>query len=603
MKERQRIKREGAQVLRKLFKGKTIKARIMRYNVLLVCVIAIVFSISTYMTANQKTVEIAENSLRYHVESIANRYRLAYEVMMTIVLNTEGGDFELAQLGGFGTVEARKKGLAYAKTLTQFCAVTGYGNYISKLAIFDEAGHLVQAGKTVGAMDDASKVIETEWFYEELEKPAEVYQLDMRTSPFFNVNGSILPVVRHTEDGYVLLCLSPDLYMDILKQDNNGQEIFVATGNGKRIASLQEEAGYREENDALVRSLLLKEELTGMSQMTVHGKQSMVAWERDGRSGIIVVEVLPVSSLGNEKLMVLQTVLIMSVGCLILGWLLSFLFTNQVKKPIDKLVGHIGKVAEGDFIQDKSIETEDEIGVIGRTVNTMSGQIEQLMEQKVEDEKEKSGLELKMLQAQINPHFLYNTLDSIKWIAVVQKNSGIVKVVSALSGLLKNMAKGYNEQVTVRKELDFLGDYVTIEKIKYAERFDVEIRVEEPELYKARMIKLTLQPLIENAIFSGIEPSGRNGLITVHIYAADNKLYTVIRDNGVGIEPDKLKNIWKESTNTIGDRMSSIGLVNVDRRIKLTYGEEYGLSIASEVDVYTEVTVMTPLEFEEDGGI
>lgn len=122
-----------------------------------------------------------------------------------------------------------------------------------------------------------------------------------------------------------------------------------------------------------------------------------------------------------------------------------------------------------------------------------------------------------MLQAQINPHFLYNTLDSIKWIAVIQKNSGIVKAVTSLSKLMKNMAKGVNQRITLREELDLVNDYVTIEKLKYAEMFDFQVEAQREELYGARIVKLTLQPLVENAIFSGIEPSGKSGTIRIRI--------------------------------------------------------------------------------------
>ena len=171
----------------------------------------------------------------------------------------------------------------------------------------------------------------------------------------------------------------------------------------------------------------------------------------------------------------------------------------------------------------------------------MSGKIEQLLKKNVEDEREKKNLEIKMLQAQINPHFLYNTLDSIRWIAVIQKNASIVKMVTALSSLLKNMAKGFNEKVTLREELNFLQDYIIIEKMRYMEMFDVEIHVEEESLYNARIVKLTLQPLVENAIFSGIEPMGENGIISIHVKALENTLCISVRDNGVGIPEGSLQ--------------------------------------------------------------
>ncbi len=300
--------------------------------------------------------------------------------------------------------------------------------------------------------------------------------------------------------------------------------------------------------------------------------------------------------------MLLQTVVLIFAACLFIGFVLSFIFGNQVRKPIDRLVRHIGRIAEGDFSQDPAIESGDEIGTLGRVVPAMAGQIEQLMRQRLEDEKEKGSLELKMLQAQINPHFLYNTLDSIKWIAVIQKNSGIVKAVTALSGLLKNMAKGFHEKVTIEKELEFVRDYVTIEKLKYAELFDLQIQMDDPELQKAKIVKLTLQPLVENAIFSGIEPSGKSGTILIHIYSEGGLLYLVVRDDGVGIEPEKLKHLLEDTEKLKGDRMSSIGIANVDRRIKLTYGEEYGLSIASEVGAYTEITIVVPLNSYEFEG-
>ena len=226
----------------------------------------------------------------------------------------------------------------------------------------------------------------------------------------------------------------------------------------------------------------------------------------------------------------------------------------------------------------------------------MAAKIDELVDMRVASEKEKKNLEIKMLQAQINPHFLYNTLDSIRWIAIIQKNNGIVKVVTSLSSLLKNMAKGFNEKVTLKQELDFLADYIVIEKIRYVELFDVEIHVEPEELYQAKIIKLTLQPLVENAIFSGIEPSGRNGVVEIHARKSDGDLCITVRDNGIGMDKEKAKQLLQDTEKVKSSSMSGIGLPNVDRRIKLVYGEAYGLSIQSEPGQYTQITVRLPLE-------
>ncbi|MCD7907164.1 MAG: sensor histidine kinase, partial [Clostridium sp.] len=432
------------------------------------------------------------------------------------------------------------------------------------------------------------------------------YRLDLVDSSFFQQEGQVLPIARTLTGsrtrpgGWAVLCLSTELFQDVLQETTAGQEAVVVTGDGKRVASLNEPADHREENDSVIRRLQQNPEDKGLLEMRIHGRDSLVAFEKYDRSGIMVYETITMDSLSNDRLLIVQTVIIMFAACLIFGFILSVLITKQIKKPIDRLVRHIGAVAGGDFTRDPAIEGEDEIGTVGKVVNDMSQQIDTLMAGRLEDEKEKGDLELKMLQAQINPHFLYNTLDSIRWIAVIQKNSGIVKMVTALSGLLKNMAKGFNEKVTLRKELDFLNDYVIIEKVKYVELFDLTVQVDEERLYEASIIKLTLQPLVENAIFNGIEPSGKHGVIHIHAFAQDGCRIIKVRDDGMGIPEEKLRTILDNTEKVKGNSMSGIGLPNVDRRIKLNYGDAYGLSIDSQVGQFTEITVKVPLEFAQE---
>lgn len=593
--------------MKALFFSKTIKARIIRYNFCIICVIAVIFSVSSYVTANKKTVEIARNSLVFHVESISFRYEMAYEEMLNIVLNcTERSAFNLAQMGSLSTPEEKRAGIEYAKLAANYCAITGYGTYIRRLSIFNQEGMMVQSGAALSSTDDSERILHADWFDMESEKRTDHYELDLRTPIFYSETEEMLPIIRPisgiTGPSWAGIFISPRLFQDELVKNDNGNEIIVFTHSGTRAASLHEPEEHREENDAWIAGILKDGQNRGFVVSTIHGRSCMLAYETYARSGITVMEILDLETLKSDRFLMLQTVALIFIMCLCLGLILSFVFSSQVRKPINSLVNHLNKIAGGDFSQNQALETEDEIGQIGKVVNTMAGQIDGLMQQRLDDEKEKSSLELKMLQAQINPHFLYNTLDSIKWIAVIQKNSGIVKGVTALSRLLKNMAKGFHEKVTIAKELEFVNDYVTIEKIKYAELFDLQIHVEDPELYRAGIVKLTLQPLIENAIFSGIEPSGKNGTIQINIYAGNEILYLLVRDDGIGIAPDKIEHLLKDTERVKGARMSSIGIANVDRRIKLTYGEEFGLTVTSELSEYTEIMIKIPLEFIDEGG-
>lgn len=592
-------------------RNKTIQFKILTYNICMICLLGVIFSISSYVTAYQKVVLIAENSVDYHVRSISSYYKEVYEKMVNLVLNCGERDMvELKALGNMETAAEKKKGLEYSQLVNSFCAITGYDSYISKLCMFGESDIYISAGNAYSSVDGARIIRQAPWFERELGKDRYAYKLDLVDSPFYSEDEQLLPVVMknggyRTQD-WTALFLSPKLYQDKLTRDSNGNGVIVSTHEGMWIACV-EIGEQREEYEQLIKELLENGKDEGQFERVIGQRKCFISYSQDERSGILVAEIMDMKSLKSDSMLLLQTVTLIFLACAGLGIILSFLFGNEVRKPIARLVEHVESMAEGKFSPDLSLESPDEIGTIGKAINAMGGEIERLMERRLEDEKEKSRLEIQMLQAQINPHFLYNTLDSIKWIALIQKNSGIVKAVTALSKLLKNMAKGVNQCITLKEELDLVNDYVTIEKLKYAEMFDFHVEAQREELYKARIVKLTLQPLVENAIFSGIEPSGKSGTIKVNIREEGRCLFVSVEDDGVGIAPDILPTLLEHTEKLKGDRMSSIGMPNVDRRLKLIYGEEYGLLVESrqagpaEAPVwqrgFTKVTVKIPLEY------
>lgn len=585
----------------------TFRKRMISYNLLIIVCIAFLISIYTYSFYKKDVIksEAANSANRLHL--VASRIEIAYNELINIVQNCAGRKslFLASILSGHDSRSSEESGIYAANVLRDLCAISGYNEYIHKITVYEKNSLFIQAGTSYGSSQDADHIMAASWFHELLNKNMKEYTLTLRNNPFPLDAKSIprlLPLIRplqysrkeSPEDAWVCLTLSPKLFQDILELLSQDKSILIMTSDFSPVSSMNMESFSMADIQAF---LNVHPEQTGCLKISLSDTNCIVTWERLPVSGLILCEVMPLKNISLTPNAIRATLGLVFLSSIVVGASLSLLFTRYLTRPIMRLIQHMDVISSGNFSRNPDIESNDELGIIGRQINEMSSHVSVLMENRIRDEQEKMNLEIKMLQAQINPHFLYNTLDSIKWIATMQHNAGIVKVVSALSSLLKNMAKGFNEKVTVRQELDFLGNYITIEKIRYIELFDVDISIEDPALYDARIIKLTLQPLVENSIFSGIEPSGKPGLIQIHVFSQDQVLYIRIRDNGVGISEENIARLLTDTSRVSKNYMSGIGLPNVDRRIKLVYGQEYGIKIDSELGVYTCVTVSLPLEF------
>ncbi|MCR4939462.1 MAG: sensor histidine kinase, partial [Treponemataceae bacterium] len=246
------------------------------------------------------------------------------------------------------------------------------------------------------------------------------------------------------------------------------------------------------------------------------------------------------------------------------------------------------------------IEWQNEFGILGKGINNMSQNIKELMNTAVENEKKKREIEFKMLQSQINPHFMYNTLNSIRWMATIQNAPGIAEMVTAFASLLRNISNRNDEMITLRQELSFLEDYFTVQKYRYGGSVSMIVEKEDDSLTEALIPRFTLQPLIENAIFHGIEPKGNAGVISIKISSDyESEISVVVKDDGTGIPEDKLATILTNDSESGKGLFKQVGLSNVHKRLQLVFGEEYGLSVESSEGEYTAVTVHIPYKASE----
>ncbi len=591
---------------------KTFSARMILCNMLIIFCISGFISIYNYISYQKDVIRSETSNSENRLELLSSRMTVACNEMINIMQNCTSRQslFLFTSYKDYMPVSKEQSALYAANVLRDFCAISGYSQYLYKITLYNQNNLTIQGGSAHGNADDAERIMNAPWFSRLLHEESNLYQLTMVDNPFSLgdvAEPKLLPMLRplasysynRSENAWVFLAISPRLFQDILDIVPESSHLAVTTADNEVIAGRNLNDFDNEAICQIIRNRMEQSGSgrAGKSRVLLSGRDCILTWNQLPACGLLLYEVLPVSDMAVDIHIVRRTVGFISLFCIGIGLLLSLLFSHYLTRPIERLNQHLDTVATGNFAPNPEIESDDEIGWIGKHINQMSRQIQELLENRIQAEKEKKDLEIKMLQAQINPHFLYNTLDSIKWIAKMQHNNGIVQVVTALSSLLKNMAKGFNEKVTIQQELDFLNDYVTIEKIRYIELFDLEVDLEDPSLAQARIVKLTLQPIVENAIFSGIEPSCNPGLIRIRIFAEDDTLYLTVTDNGVGISEENIQKMLTDTSRVTKSYMSGIGLPNVDRRLKLVYGEEYGLSITSETGSYTTVTISLPLEY------
>ena len=274
----------------------------------------------------------------------------------------------------------------------------------------------------------------------------------------------------------------------------------------------------------------------------------------------------------------------------------------RVTDPIRELEKSVKKLEEGNLDADIYMGGSYEIQHLGKSVQDMKYRIKGLMQDIVTEHEEKRKSEFDSLQAQINPHFLYNTLDVIVWQIENEKQSEAVHTVTALARFFRlSLGKGKNI-VTVKAEIDHVKNYLMIQHMRFKNKFDYEFEVDE-DVLELSSLKLMLQPLVENAIYHGMEFMDGDGLIKISTWREADELYLSVTDNGLGMTEDKVSLVLEGKSNSGNGRGSGIGVKNVNERIKLYFGEDYGLKIDSEPDVGTTIIIYLPAKRYEEENI
>lgn len=308
-----------------------------------------------------------------------------------------------------------------------------------------------------------------------------------------------------------------------------------------------------------------------------------------------LVEAVPMYQYAQQTRILGRAAAVAACLALVLSLMLATVFSGRLVRPIERMVEAVQDIARGNFSRRLERSSRVELNTLQDSIEKMQTDLKQLLDSRVAQEQEKKTAEIQMLKAQINPHFLYNTLNSIKMMAVMQGARGIQNMIEALGSILRASLSNAEERTTLRDELALLEQYIYIQNIRYKGNIEYETVVRDQSLLDFPMQRFLLQPLLENAITHGIEPDNRGGHITLTVWRKWESLYISVEDDGVGIPPERLARLQN------GERLTSrsIGVHNVDQRLRMTYGEAYGLRFESKPGAYTRVIARLKIT-EED---
>lgn len=407
-----------------------------------------------------------------------------------------------------------------------------------------------------------------------------------------SVSKAIIDKTNNECIGVILVDIKVNVIKSVIENIRLGQNgfVYIVDKDNKIIYSPVNKVVYR------IKDAWIDNDKNKILVKNIKGNQYEIMSVASPYTKWRTVGVFPIEGVERIVKNIKYSSLVIALITLITAEMLAIFFTKSIVNPITELKGLMKRAEHGDFDVYFTPKYEDEVGELGSAFNHMVKEIKKLIKLVQIEEKNKRKAEISILHAQIKPHFLYNTLDTIQWMAQEHKASEVVFMVNNLSNILRIGLSSGAEVIKVRQEIEHVKSYLAIQKVRYEDKLNYEMDISE-EILDLKVIKITLQPLVENAIYHGIKEKRGAGMIYIKGQIKNNKLNFVVTDNGIGIKPEKLKEINAVTKNagSLNNGSLGYGIFNVNARIKLTYGGEYGLEYSSEYGIGTTVNVWHPI--------
>ncbi len=330
----------------------------------------------------------------------------------------------------------------------------------------------------------------------------------------------------------------------------------------------------------------------GTYEQVFNNKKYLVRQRTIGYVGWKIISVSSIDDIMYDEYPITLLIWSLLTGLVIVALLINRYIVHKITSPIEKLSETVEQFDDKDFDNEIKIEGTYEVRCLSESFNKMRKRIKQLMIKAVQKEQEYWDMKMKLLQSQINPHFLYNTLDSIIWMIESKRYDGASKMVSSLALFFRTSLNKGEDFITIGKELTHVESYMEIQGIRFEDKFSFEIESDE-NIKKYMCPKLIIQPLAENAVYHGMEGMYGDGEIIISAYEKNDKIYIDVIDNGEGMTEEQIEHIMNNKV-VSSRRGSGIGVRNVDERLKHCFGKEYGITITSEIDEGTKVSICIP---------
>lgn len=593
----------------RLFK-KNLKNRIIAISLLSTLALgSLIAGLSYFLFQNylrNSLIQSTEINLQFTADAIESNMDNIYSFVKLLQNNS---DIKLFAMNGDNDVTARNQ--AYVNMNEQYMNNSSR-HYMLRIVVVNHLDQMIQivpsSYSTVSDIPGIAK--ELHYFEASKESYGTDFSMGIVTDPFKDIYPkTMLPIImpiqhiyNSSQTGYIFLQVDTTLFTRAAAKHNLSSDsemrltiadhTYALSGDG--IVKLDHVPDAS--SGKVIKDRLLYSDTQAVSTRNSKGEDTIYVTRPLAIKGWFLTQSISRQEMYGQRQIFYSIIILLLFFLLGVSLILPVYLNRLVNLPVKGILSRLEKISGGNFNLDGGIEWDNEFGDIGRGINSLSTRVSGLMEKRISDQKQQQEYEYKLLQSQINPHFIYNTLNSIKWMANAQGAGGISEMVTALSRLLKNIAKSGSTTTSIATELELIKDYITIQKYRYGGTITWNFQIDEDELLKGQIVRFTLQPMVENAIFHGIEPKGTQGTVDIHLFRNhENQIQIDILDDGIGMTDDMIEHLLHDPSLGDSNLFKSYGMYNVQKRLQYEFGTAYGLRIESEVGRYTKVSVILPL--------